>query len=83
MQDVLGSLPLDLLWDATFKHGQPLTCFLSPPLDSCLLCNGTLTTHNQPTVCICYTLDGPIPAAKITLRCQHCSINYRYGSLKQ
>ena len=79
MHDVLGSLPLDLLWDATFKHEHPHTCFLSPPLDSCLMCAGTLTTHNQPTVCICYTPDGPIPAVKITLRCQKCSINYRYG----
>ena len=63
MQDVLGSLPLDLLWDATHKHGQSHTCFLS--LDSCLVCAGTLTTHNQPIVCICYTPDGPIPAVKI------------------
>ena len=77
MQDVLGSLPLDLLWDTTLKHGNPHTCFLSPPLESCLVCASTLATHNQPTVCICYTPDGPIPAVKITLRCQQCSINYR------
>ena len=71
MQDVLRSLPLDLLWDTTFQHGLPHTCFLSPPLDLCLVCASTLTTHNQPTVRI-YTADGPVPAVKITLRCPQC-----------
>lgn len=81
MHDVLGFLPLNLLWDATFKHEHPYTCFLSPPLDSCSVCTSILTTHNQPTVYICYTPDGPIPAIKITLRCKNCSINYRYVSI--
>ena len=34
--------------------------------------------HNKPTVMVCYTMQGPVPAAKIALRCTVCMTNYRY-----
>ena len=73
-----GKLPLNLLWKATFKYNFPHTLFLAPPVVTCLRCAGTLQTHHSPSVIICYTLDGPLPAAKITLRCRQCGLNYRY-----
>ena len=72
-----GKLPVDLLWKATFEYDFPHTLFLAPPVITCLHCAGTLQIHHAPSVIICYTLEGPLPAAKITLRCRHCGINYR------
>ena len=34
--------------------------------------------HNKPTLVVCYTMLGPVPAAKVTLRCKTCGTNYRY-----
>ena len=34
--------------------------------------------NHDPTRVICFTLMGPIPAQKITLRCKSCELNYRY-----
>lgn len=74
---VLGEPPRDVLWRATFESGIPHLAFLGPPVATCYACNGQLLTHNPPTSILCYGLDGPLPALKITLRCGTCGLNYR------
>ena len=76
--DALGPLSPEILWNATFKHDTPFNAFLSPPVDNCIKCGAKLQLHHVPTTVICYTWNGPIPAAKVTLRCKSCGINYRY-----
>ena len=73
----LGEPPRDILWRATLESGIPHLAFLGPPVASCYACDGQLQTHNPPTSILCYELDGPIPALKITLRCGTCGLNYR------
>lgn len=73
------SPPIDLLWQVTFRFQYPHTLFLAPPVTDCLLCMAPLQTHHSPSVVTCYTLQGPLPAAKITLRCRNCGTNYRYA----
>ena len=73
----LGEPPRDVLWRATFESGIPHLAFLGPPVTTCYACDGHLQTHNPPTSILCYGLDGPIPALKITLRCNTCGLNYR------
>ena len=64
----MGKVPIDLLWKATVENDFPHTVFLAPPVVTCLHCAETLPTHHAPSVITCYTLDGPLPGAKITLR---------------
>ncbi len=73
-----GSPPPELLWKTTLETGVPHTMFLAPPVETCLQCSSALSIHNKPTVVICYTGGGPLPAMKITLRCRCCGTNYRY-----
>lgn len=70
---------------ASISTGVPLTCFLAPPVDTCLQCSARLHVHNHPVRVVCYTQDGPVMALKLTLRCRGCGLNYRYeqyGSTK-
>lgn len=76
--ELLGPVTQECLWKATLQKGTPYNLFLSPPLDNCLSCGGTLQAHHAPTSVVCYTWNGPLPALKMTLRCEGCSINYRY-----
>ena len=39
---------------------------------------GMYGAHHPPTPVVCYTWNGPLPALKLTLRCEKCGINYRY-----
>ena len=75
---VVGTPPYDILWLATHTHGFPHTTFLGPPVEHCLMCSRKLQLHNKPTLAVCYTTLGPLPAAKVTLRCAACRTNYRY-----
>ena len=75
---LVGSPPCKLLWEVTTKQDFPHTLFLAPPVTSCLVCSSQLKTHNHPTAVICYTLEGSLPAAKMTLHCTNCHLNYRY-----
>lgn len=74
----LGPPPPNILWKATETTGFPHTHFLGPPCVPCicLQCQGRLVVHNPPTAVIWYSRDGPLPAAKIVLRCRNCSIQY-------
>ena len=77
LDDVIGNPSMSLLWEATFQNGSPHTVFLAPPVTACITCPPKLSTHNKPTTVICYTCTGPMPAMKITLRCDKCGTNYR------
>lgn len=71
-------LPVDLLWDVTMRYQFPYTIFLAPPVSTCLVCPSVeLSTHNAPTAVTCYTMQGPLPGAKITLWCSTCGLSYR------
>lgn len=67
----------ELLWKVTFATQEPHTAFLGPPTTLCLECSGNLSVHNDPSSVVLFGLHGPIPALKITLRCDTCMINYR------
>ena len=75
---LFGSVPQEILWKATIKEGIPHNMFLGPPTSNCYHCNARLQAHNHPCSVICFTVEGPIPATKLTLRCKKCHINYRY-----
>ena len=75
---MLGPVEQSCLWKTTILKGTPYNKFLSPPVDQCLSYGMPLQAHHPPTAVVCYTWDGPIPASKLTLRCDECSINYRY-----
>lgn len=77
LNDLLGVPSHSLLWMSSLQEGHPHTLFLSPPINNCLTCGSLLLTHNAPSTVICYTQSGPLLAAKITLRCESCDINYR------
>lgn len=77
-QNLLGLPTEELLWKATMSSGRPCTGFLAPPTLQCLQCDGSLYTHNDPSVVVCFGQRGPFLASKITLRCKACHINYRY-----
>ena len=76
--ELVGLITQECLWKTTLQKGTPYNLFLSPPLDNCLLCGSILQAHHAPTPVVCYTLNGPLPALKLILRCEGCSINYRY-----
>ena len=59
------------------SNGSPHTLFLAPPVTACIRCASKLSAHKKPTAVICYTCTGPMPAVKITLRCDKCGTNYR------
>ena len=65
------------------KIGKPLTLFLAPPTDCCLHCGSSLQIHHEPTTVICFTLNGPVPAQKVTLRCKKCQISYCSMEIKR
>ena len=73
----LGTPRRDVLWDATFQSGIPHLEFLGPPVANCYACDSQLSTHNPPVTVLCYEWNGPVPALKITLRCDKCGLNYR------
>lgn len=78
INSVTGPVPQKVLWKATMKFDSPHNMFLAPPWQHCADCNCVLQEHNIPTTIICFTVDGPIPATKVTLRCVQCGVNYRY-----
>lgn len=69
-------LPHDKLWKLCENGGYRYTKFLSPPTKSCLNCGEGITMHNPPSKAKLFTLQGPIPASKITLERKGCKISY-------
>ena len=71
-----GSLDESQLWEMCEGERYRFTKFLAPPVSSCLSCEGNLSMHNRPSKAKVFTLEGPIPASKITLECRNCKISY-------
>ena len=72
-------LPQDRLWNLSEDGKYRYTKFLSPPLQSCMNCGGYINMHNPPTTAKVFTLQGPIPASKITLECRACDMTFGIG----
>ena len=72
-------LPKDKLWKLCDGCRYRYAKFLSPPLQCCLNCSEGVTMHNPPSNPTLFTLEGPIPASKITLECKDCGISYGIG----
>ena len=56
--------------------------FLAPPVMHCVnpMCEGRkLGTSNDPVNVTLFTIDGPRPASKISLKCGKCNANYGYS----
>lgn len=68
----------DVLWKVSLSKGIGCMRFLAPPTLNCLKCGSMLYNHNKIVTVICFELEGPLLASKITLRCLSCQINYRY-----
>lgn len=67
-----------ILWDTTAKHDVPHNAFLLPPVEHCIHegCDrGALYVQYKCCVTL-YTMNGPIPAQKATLRCSECNSIY-------
>ena len=54
------------------KHGKSFSHILAPPTFSCLLCSRTLKKHNEPSIVVLFTLEGPVVASKHIWRCRDC-----------
>ena len=69
-------LPDEQLWNMSEGGKYCFTKFLAPPVSRCLCCDGNVTMHNPPSKAKVFTLQGPIPATKITLECRPCKMSY-------
>ncbi len=47
--------------------------FIAPPVEDCTLCGTALTAPNALSSCTLFTMDGPKPCTKLSLRCQGAS----------
>ena len=82
---VASSSDGSLLWSTALASGQPVK-FLTPPVSTCrnVACklfnmDGSLSAHHDPTQATIYTLDGQVPAQKVSLRCKNCGWIYGYS----
>ena len=50
--------------------------FLCPPVTKCITCNQNLRSTTKPTRVTFFTSTRPLPGCKITLKCDHCNLNY-------
>lgn len=66
----------EVLWTLTAEKDCRYNKFISPPVESCLKCDESLTMHNQPSKAIVHGAAGPLPASKITLECKDCKTTY-------
>ena len=69
----------DVLWTLTEKKDCRYNQFISPPVESCLKCDKSLTMHNQPSKATVHGATGQLPASKITLECKNCKTTYGIG----
>ena len=71
-----SSISDDIMWKCQSKYKQPFHHFLVPPVTTCIECMGTLYSYNKTFVTV-FTLNGPLPAQKLTLRCKKgCGSSY-------
>ena len=46
--------------------------FITPPTESCLLCDNPLDFNNEPSQVVTHTLSGPRLVSKYIMRCVNC-----------
>ena len=72
-----------VLRQLTASSGTAHTTFISPPVCACVSATcarrGPLVKHHDEVKATIYTLSGPIPATKISLRCKWCNTIYNYS----
>ena len=66
----------DALASLNGKDGIGYGSFIAPPVEDCALCGTARTAPNALSSCILYTVDGPKPCTKLSLRCQGCKVSY-------
>ena len=66
----------DALTNLNGKNGIHYNGFIAPPVEDCTLCGTALTAPNPLSSCTLYTVNGPKPCTKLTLRCQGCKVSY-------
>ena len=76
----------DALRKASYTFGSAHTSFLVPPVSCCINqeCrhySKSLYRHHPPTAVTVFTLNGPIPATKINLKCCDCNTIYNQRSI--
>lgn len=69
----------DILWELSGESEYRFNRFITPPVESCLKCEETLSMHNQPSKAIVHGVTGPLPASKVTLECKSCKTTYGVG----
>ena len=71
------------LTELTAMTGTGYNGFLAPPVMYCLNVScerRKLATYHEPTNVTLFTIDGPRPASKISLKCSKCCTNYSYST---
>lgn len=68
----------------SLSEGKLFTRFIGPPTSiclqpTCLSKRRRLSIHNDPVNVTIFTLKGPVPSIKVTLRCHHCMTKYNYS----
>ena len=66
----------DALASLNGKDGINYGGFIAPPVEDCTLCGTALTAANAISSCTLFTMDGPKPCTKLSLRCQGCKVSY-------
>ena len=72
----------DLLRQVSEKTSVVHTAFLAPPVSRCILpeCRqASLSRPHPPIHATIFTLNGPLPALKCSLRCNKCATVYNYS----
>ena len=64
------------LQNLTKKGKMNYNHFIAPPVQDCLTCGKKLSAPNALSSCTLYTIGGPKPSTKITLRCKDCKVSY-------
>ena len=79
----VSSLPyIDSLRRISEATGTAHTAFLAPPVSRCIVpeCHGESLYRHHPVVTVTvFTLNGPTPATKCSLKCGKCATIYNYS----
>ncbi len=66
--------------------GVAVTAFIAPPVKHCIdtdcaryNTNGSLYRHHPPTTVTIFTMEGPVAATKVNLKCRCCGTIYNYA----
>lgn len=71
--------PEEVIKSCSNRTRLPLYCVLYPPTENCTVCGRRLSVNGKPTHATVFQLTGPIPAMKLTYKCQNCALNFGYA----